>query len=171
MALEIRFPLLQIVGYQNSGKTTLVEKIVKKGKDFGLQIATIKHHGHQSSLEKTPHQAKDSSRHFKAGASATIVEGGGSLQLEAKTSEWTLEKLIQLYAFFENDMILIEGYKSADYPKIVLIKKEEDTELLTSLTNIVAVIAWIPIQTKFTLFHINDKESYLKWIFNFIKSG
>lgn len=165
MALEIRFPLLQIVGYQNSGKTTLVEKIVKKGTDFGHQIATIKHHGHQSSLE-SPHRVKDSSRHFIAGASATIVEGGGSLQLEAKTSEWTLEKLVQLYAFFENDMILIEGYKTEDYPKIVLIKKEEDTELLTSLTNIVAVISWLPIQTKFPLFHINDEENYLNWIFS-----
>ncbi|MEH7387930.1 molybdopterin-guanine dinucleotide biosynthesis protein B [Bacillus sp. JJ1521] len=169
MALEIRFPLLQIVGYQNSGKTSLVEKIVKKGTDYGHQIATIKHHGHQSNLENF-HQAKDSSRHFKAGASATIVEGGGSLQLEAKTSQWTLEKLIELCALFENDMILIEGYKAADYPKIVLIKKEKDTELLTSLTNIVAVISWIPIQTKFPLFHINEEENYLQWIFNFIKS-
>ncbi|MEH7224862.1 molybdopterin-guanine dinucleotide biosynthesis protein B [Bacillus sp. JJ1566] len=170
MALEIRFPLLQIVGYQNSGKTTLVEKIVKKGTDFGFQIATIKHHGHQSSLDRL-HQEKDSSRHIKAGASATIVEGGGSLQLEAKTSKWTLEKLIQLYAFFENDMILIEGYKMADYPKIVLIKKEEDIELLSSLTNIVCVITWIPIQTKFPLYHINEEEKYLRWIFNFIKSA
>ncbi|MEH7235492.1 molybdopterin-guanine dinucleotide biosynthesis protein B [Bacillus sp. JJ1562] len=170
MALEIRFPLLQIVGYQNSGKTTLVEKIVKKGTDFGYQIATIKHHGHHSSLESL-HQEKDSSRHFKAGASATIVEGGGSLQLEARTSEWTLEKLIQLYAFFENDMIIIEGYKTADYPKIVLIKKEEDIELLSSLTNIIAVIAWIPVQTEFPLYQIKDEDNYLHWIFNFIKSG
>ncbi|MDR4887047.1 molybdopterin-guanine dinucleotide biosynthesis protein B [Fredinandcohnia sp. QZ13] len=165
MALEIRFPLLQVVGYQNSGKTTLVEKIVKKGTDLGYQIATIKHHGHQSSLQSL-HQEKDSSRHFRAGASATIVEGGGSLQLEAKTSKWPLEKLIQLYAFFENDMIVIEGYKHAEYPKIVLIKREEDIELLNSLTNIVAVISWIPIQIKFPLFLINEEENYLNWIFS-----
>ncbi|RFB18262.1 molybdopterin-guanine dinucleotide biosynthesis protein B [Bacillus sp. HNG] len=165
MALEIRFPLLQVVGYQNSGKTTLVEKIVKKGTDLGYQIATIKHHGHQSSLQSL-HQEKDSSRHFRAGASATIVEGGGSLQLEAKTSKWPLEKLIQLYAFFENDMIVIEGYKSAEYPKIVLIKREEDIELLNSLTNIVAVISWIPIQIKFPLFLINEEENYLNWIYS-----
>ncbi|MCC3355584.1 molybdopterin-guanine dinucleotide biosynthesis protein B [Bacillus sp. REN16] len=170
MALEIRFPLLQVVGYQNSGKTTLVEKIVKKGTDLGYQIATIKHHGHQSSLENL-HQEKDSSRHFKAGASASLLEGGGSLQLEAKTSQWTLEKLIQLYAFFENDMIVIEGYKTANHPKIVLIKQEADIELLTSLSNIVAVITWIPIQTEFPLFRIKDEDSYLQWIFNFIKSG
>lgn len=165
MALEIRFPLLQIVGYQNSGKTTLVEKIVKKGTEQGIKIATIKHHGHQKSLENL-HQEKDSARHFKAGASATIVEGGGSLQLEAKTTGWTLDKLIQLYAFFENDMILIEGFKTADYPKIVLIKNENDIELLNTLTNIMAVISWIPIQTNFRVFHINEEEKYLHWIFN-----
>ncbi|WP_010283394.1 molybdopterin-guanine dinucleotide biosynthesis protein B [Bacillus timonensis] len=165
MAVDIRFPLLQVVGYQNCGKTTLVEKIVKRGTEQGVKIATIKHHGHQSSLESLQLE-KDSSRHFKAGASATIVEGGGSLQLEAKTSGWTLEKLIQLYAFFENDMILIEGFKKEDYPKIILIRKDEDIELLTSLTNIVAVISWIPIQCKFPLFHIKDEESYLRWIFS-----
>ena len=170
MALEIRFPLLQIVGYQNSGKTTLVEKIVKKGTELGVKIATIKHHGHTSSLKKI-NQEKDSSRHFEAGASATIVEGGGNLQLEAKTSGWTLEKLIQLYALFENDMIVIEGFKSADYPKIVLIRNDEDMELLTSLTNIVAVITWIPIQSNLPLFHINDEEKYVDWIFNFILKG
>lgn len=165
MALEIRFPLLQIVGYQNSGKTTLVEKIVKKGTKQGIKMATIKHHGHQSSLE-SPKQEKDSSRHFNAGASATIVEGGGSLQLEAKSTGWTLERLIQLYAFFENDMILIEGFKTEDYPKIILIRKDEDIELLTSLTNIVAVISWIPIQCNFPLFNIKDEENYLRWIFS-----
>lgn len=170
MALEIRFPLLQIVGYQNSGKTTLVEKIVKRGTELGASIATIKHHGHSSNL-KGLNKEKDSSRHFKAGASATIVEGGGSLQLEAKTSGWTLEKLIQLYAFFENDMILIEGFKLADYPKIVLIRNEADMELLTSLTNIVAVISWIPIESNFPLFHIKDEEIYLEWVFNFIQKG
>ncbi|WP_077617277.1 molybdopterin-guanine dinucleotide biosynthesis protein B [Bacillus sinesaloumensis] len=165
MALELRFPLLQIVGYQNSGKTTLVEKIVKKGTAQGIKIATIKHHGHQNSLESQRIE-KDSARHFKAGALATIVEGGGSLQLEAKTSGWSLEKLIQLYAFFENDMIIIEGFKSADYPKIVLIRHERDLELLNLLTNIRAVISWIPIQTNFPLFQIDEEEKYVDWVFN-----
>jgi molybdopterin-guanine dinucleotide biosynthesis adapter protein len=165
MALGINYPILQIVGYQNSGKTTLVEKVVKQGTSLGHKIATIKHHGHTTSLQSNNHK-KDSSRHFHAGATATIVEGGGNLQLEAKSTNWTLDKLIHLYSFFENDMIIIEGFKKEDYPKIVLVRNEGDRELVTSLTNIVAVISWIPIQCMYPLFHITDEEKYLGWIFN-----
>ena len=38
--------ILQIVGYQNSGKTTLVEKIVHALAESEMKVATIKHHGH-----------------------------------------------------------------------------------------------------------------------------
>lgn len=38
--------ILQIVGYQNSGKTTLMEKLIQALTYEGMKVATIKHHGH-----------------------------------------------------------------------------------------------------------------------------
>ncbi|MFT4412532.1 molybdopterin-guanine dinucleotide biosynthesis protein B [Fredinandcohnia humi] len=164
MALGIRFPILQIVGYQNSGKTTLVEKIVQKGSEEGYKIATLKHHGHHTILDTVTYN-KDSVRHRKAGAIVSVVEGGGSLQLEASTNDWKLEKLLQLYNYFEHDMILVEGYKTENYPKIVLIRSKSDIELLTCVTNIVGVVSWIPIETTYALFPINEDAEVLKWLF------
>ncbi len=85
MALEQYCPILQVVGYQNSGKTTLMEKLIKKSADSGLHIASIKHHGHGGAL-KNEIAEKDSERHQKAGSAITAVEGGGSLQIQIKGS-------------------------------------------------------------------------------------
>src|SRR5690606_27212478 len=117
LAVGIRYPILQIIGFQNSGKTTLVEKIVQKGCRQGLKVATIKHHGHPTKLE-TIHSNKDSARHRQAGAVLTTVEGGGHIHLEAfKKEGWTLDELLKLYTLFDYDCLIIEGYKQADYPK------------------------------------------------------
>ncbi|MCH1625867.1 molybdopterin-guanine dinucleotide biosynthesis protein B [Fredinandcohnia quinoae] len=165
MAVGVKYPILQVVGFQNSGKTTLVEKIVRKGSLNHCKMATIKHHGHMSEL-KPFNQNTDSIKHRKAGAVISTVEGGGMLQLEATNiSQWKLDDIIKLYSYFEHDMIIIEGYKTANFPKIVLIREKKDLELLTILQNIVAVISWIPIQGNFTIFNIKDEEKYLDWLF------
>lgn len=164
--MGVTYPILQIVGYQNSGKTTLVEKIVQAGSSQGLRVATIKHHGHDKKIERVTSK-KDSVRHLDAGASLTTVSAGGVIQLEASKSEgWTLDELIQLYSFFGYDLLLIEGYKFATYPKIVLIREKKDIELLSTLQNIVAVITWIPVDTSLPVFSIEDEETYIKWIFS-----
>ncbi|MFS0864233.1 molybdopterin-guanine dinucleotide biosynthesis protein B [Fredinandcohnia sp. 179-A 10B2 NHS] len=163
MALDIMYPILQIVGFQNSGKTTLVEKLVQTGTANGLKVATLKHHGHNTGLDSL-HIMKDSVRHRKAGAVLSGVEGGGSLQIEAITTDWRLDKLIKLYSFFEHDMILVEGYKNEDYPKVIMIREEKDVELLSSLKNIVAVISWIQIESQYPLFNIKDEKTYLNWL-------
>lgn len=100
--------ILQIVGYQNSGKTTLVEKIVHVLAESEMKVATIKHHGHGGFPEVAQ---KDSERHRKAGAVVSSVEGAGLLSLSSLKKKWSLQEIIRLYEFFEVDTILIEGYK------------------------------------------------------------
>src|SRR5690606_30953567 len=119
--------------------------------------------GHDKKIERVTSK-KDSVRHLDAGASLTTVSAGGVIQLEASKSEgWTLDELIQLYSFFGYDLLLIEGYKFATYPKIVLIREKKDIELLSTLQNIVAVITWIPVDTSLPVFSIEDEETYIKW--------
>lgn len=114
--------ILQIVGYQNSGKTTLVEKIVHVLTESEMKVATIKHHGHGGFPEVAQ---KDSERHRKAGAIVSSVEGAGLLSLSSLREEWSLQEIIRLYEFFEVDTILIEGYKQESYPKVVLLRSAE----------------------------------------------
>ncbi|WP_376711888.1 molybdopterin-guanine dinucleotide biosynthesis protein B, partial [Bacillus paralicheniformis] len=63
---------MQIVGYQISGKTTLVEKIVHALAEREKKVATIKHHGHGGFPEVAQN---DSEKHRKAGAVVSSVEG------------------------------------------------------------------------------------------------
>lgn len=132
--------VFQIVGYQNSGKTTFTTKLMAALKEQGLKTATIKHHGHGGKPD-IPAQ-KDSSRHLAAGALAAIVEGDGHLILQTESDVLSLAKQIQLLDFFQPDVILIEGHKFEAYPKLVLLKGQADTALLTELKNIKVVVYW-----------------------------
>jgi molybdopterin-guanine dinucleotide biosynthesis adapter protein len=134
--------LFQIAGYQNSGKTTVVTKLIEHLKRAGLTVSTLKHHGHAGELDLPE---KDSARHFQAGAQAALVEGNGTLQLHASVPgehQHSVEKLLQILQAFNPDAIVIEGYKNKPFPKAVIIKQESDLELLKSLENIHAVICW-----------------------------
>ncbi|WP_353765664.1 molybdopterin-guanine dinucleotide biosynthesis protein B [Bacillus fungorum] len=154
--------ILQIVGYQNSGKTTLVEKIVHALAKSEMKVATIKHHGHGGFPEVAQ---KDSERHRKAGAVVSSVEGAGLLSLSSLREEWSLQEIIRLYEFFEVDTILIEGYKKESYPKVVLLRSEEDAELLHKVENVIAVITWhdahANLREEYKVFHITEDELYI----------
>ncbi|KXY44596.1 molybdopterin-guanine dinucleotide biosynthesis protein B [Bacillus mycoides] len=164
MAVDKSSSILQIVGYQNSGKTTLVEKMVHALTEREMKVATIKHHGHGGFPEVAQ---KDSERHRKAGAVVSSVEGAGLLSLSSLRDEWSLQEIIRLYEFFEVDMILIEGYKAENYPKVVLLRSAEDAELLHKVENIAAVITWYDassnVREEYKVFHITEEKLYIDW--------
>lgn len=68
--------ILQIAGFKNSGKTTLINHWVKTIKATGLSVVVIKHHGHGAKLDM-PDETKDSMRYLASGADASIVSGAG----------------------------------------------------------------------------------------------
>ncbi|MBD7938052.1 MULTISPECIES: molybdopterin-guanine dinucleotide biosynthesis protein B [Cytobacillus] len=130
--------ILQVVGYQNSGKTTFVTQLVQALTEKDFNVATIKHHGHGEPDVVTN---KDSSRHIVSGASTTIVEGEGMLLMQAKKHIWTLEEQIQILTFMKPDVIIIEGHKKANYPKVLLLRDENDQCLIEQLSNIKYTVA------------------------------
>ena len=164
MAVGIAKPILQIVGYQNSGKTTVVEKLVTKLTNSGIRCGTIKHHGHGGAPESSDTR-KDSYRHRKAGAVVSAVEGSGELQLHLAKESWKLDEIVNLYHQFDLDFIIIEGFKVAPYRKVVLIREEKELDLLKKVDNIFAIISWIPlseeIKSQYQVFLINQEDEYL----------
>ncbi|AXK20728.1 molybdopterin-guanine dinucleotide biosynthesis protein B [Bacillus sp. COPE52] len=172
MALGKVSSIIQIVGYQNSGKTTLVEKVVHALAESEMKVATIKHHGHGGFPEVAQ---KDSERHRKAGAVVSSVEGAGLLSLSSLREEWSLQEIIRLYEFFEVDTILIEGYKKENYPKIVLLRSAEDVELVHKVENVVAVITWynapVNLREEYKVFHITEEKLYIGWFLQTVRSA
>ncbi|MDN4492594.1 molybdopterin-guanine dinucleotide biosynthesis protein B [Ureibacillus sp. BA0131] len=164
--MEQHRKILQIVGYQNSGKTTLMEGLIRQATSEGLCVGTIKHHGHGGI--PAIDNLKDSIRHEQAGASVTAVEGEGTLRMSIHQSNWQLADILGIYAAFNMDFILIEGYKNEHYPKVVLLRTAEDQALLQKVTNIICVLYWptYPLDKplKYPSFSIHDTTQYMEFL-------
>ncbi|CAM3456874.1 MULTISPECIES: molybdopterin-guanine dinucleotide biosynthesis protein B [Saccharibacillus] len=137
--------VLQIVGFKNSGKTTLAETLLRLASRLGSRVSVIKHHGHGGEPEAPPADT-DASRLFGAGAASSVVSGGGLMLMQGRLPEsddgcGELDALIALtQTYARPDLILIEGFKSEAHPKIVLLRSGEDWAELGTLTNIVLVV-------------------------------
>ncbi|MGM8212658.1 molybdopterin-guanine dinucleotide biosynthesis protein B [Virgibacillus sp. W0430] len=138
MSQNKHIPIVQIVGYKSSGKTALLTAIIRYLSEKNIQVGTIKHHGHGGEPEFVTQT--DSFSHIEAGAQLGGVQGDTQLQLIFNRGKgMSLDELLRLYFLFPLDVILIEGYKQANYPKIVLVRNEKDLLLLETLTNIIGV--------------------------------
>lgn len=101
-----------ISGYKNSGKTTLITRLIPELTKRGYKVAVIKHDGHdfESDVPGT-----DSYRHQKAGAYGTAVFSRNRFLVTKECQGITEQELFA--AFPEADIILIEGLKHSSYPK------------------------------------------------------
>ncbi|WP_342536840.1 molybdopterin-guanine dinucleotide biosynthesis protein B [Sporosarcina sp. FSL K6-3508] len=129
---------LHVVGYKNSGKTTLVSHWITVLQRLGMKVAILKHHGHGGAPELPPNHT-DTVQFLKAGAISTVVAGGGMIQL-IQQKEHLFQELKALAASAEPDVLLIEGYKKEAGDKVVLIRHEKDWAELKSLSGIIKVV-------------------------------
>lgn len=129
----MRSNVLQIVGYKNSGKTTLLCKLVAHFSSLGWKVATLKHDAHAFEMDR-PHT--DTWKHRQAGAWLTGITSPGE-------TAWLREGETQLEAMLVEahgaDLILVEGFKHAPYPKLVLLRTAADLDLLEQCSEVIAV--------------------------------
>ena len=132
-------PILSIVGRSNSGKTTLLEKLIRELTRRGRRIGTIKHHYHGPVEVDIP--GKDSWRHKRAGARTVALASPQTLFVLGDTAgEWTLETIAH-QGLFEVELILTEGFKSGPMPKIEVNRAAQDMPLLCGpADHLVAVV-------------------------------
>lgn len=149
-------PIVSVVGKSNSGKTTLIEKMIEKLVERGYRVATIKHNLHGFDID---HEGKDSWRHKKAGARMTLLASPGKVAIIEDTgADLSMGDLRDRY-IRDVDIILAEGYKGNPYPKIEVFRSVMERELLsTKDDNLFAVASDTPIDTGVNLFDINDIE-------------
>lgn len=128
-------PIVCIVGKSDVGKTTLIEKLLKELKKRKYKVATIKHDVHGFDIDKP---GKDTWRHAQAGADTVTISSPNRIAMIKKVDEeWTLNKLIELND--DVDLILTEGYKRSNKPKIEVFRSEMYNELLCSPEELVAI--------------------------------
>ncbi|MCK4860277.1 MAG: molybdopterin-guanine dinucleotide biosynthesis protein B [Rhodobacteraceae bacterium] len=128
-----------IVGWKNSGKTTLVERLVSEITGRGFTVSTVKHAHHAFDVD---HEGKDSFRHRVAGASEVLLASRNRWALmheirddaEPPLSE-LLEKLSPV------DLVLIEGYKRDSHAKVEAHRAETKQGLLATEDATVTAVA------------------------------
>ncbi|MBR5572562.1 MAG: molybdopterin-guanine dinucleotide biosynthesis protein B [Oscillospiraceae bacterium] len=124
--------VLAVCGEKNTGKTTLVEKLVAALTGRGLRVATIKHDGHEFSADAA---GTDSYRHRAAGAYASAVFDGEKWMVVKSQPQVAAEDLTALFP--EADIILLEGCKGSTYPKVQMLTAEK-CDLVCNGENLVA---------------------------------
>src|SRR4030042_1169289 len=114
------FPVISIVGKSNSGKTTLLEKLIPELRQRGYNLAVIKHSASGFELDQP---GKDSWRFTKAGSSTVVISSGRKIALfKSVDHEPTLEEIIPLIG--EGfDLVLTEGFTGGNVPKIEVHRK------------------------------------------------
>lgn len=135
---SLSLKVFQIVGYKNSGKTTVMCELIEALRAEGYKVATLKHHAH---IDLNPlHDAgTDTGKHEQCGALVTALAGPYFTQINY-SDEPTLSAYVAFYKELNIDVLLIEGFKNAGYPKAVLLRSEEEFEGFKDLNNIKA---WI----------------------------
>jgi len=135
-------PIVSIVGKSNSGKTTLLEKLISELKHRGFRVGTIKHDVHGFEMDRP---GKDSWRHKKAGASTTIISSPYQIGMVKDVDhDHTPDELVQLLA--DVDIILMEGYKRGNNPKLEVFRSEvHKSPFCKGDPNLLALISNDPI--------------------------
>lgn len=127
-------PVIGFAAYSGTGKTTLIEKIVLELKAQGYRIAVIKHDAHRFEIDK---EGKDSWRFAKAGADMTLIssaEKTAIIEQRPRTFEQNLSMIHDV------DLILVEGYKQENVPKIGICRKATGKGLPHPIEHYIAVV-------------------------------
>lgn len=155
--------LYGVTGWKNSGKTTLMERLVAEITSRGISVSTVKHAHHTFDVD---HEGKDSYRHRVAGASEVVLSSRNRVAIMQELrgdDEPTLEEL--LARMRPVDLILIEGYKRDRHPKIEAHRHETGNGLIAvDDPTIRAVAANAPVTVGVPVFDLNDARAIADFI-------
>ena len=114
-----------IVGYSNSGKTTLIERLISLFRERGLRVSAIKHAHHGFDMDRP---GKDSRRYRDAGAGQVLIATAKrwALLTETQTSPATLNDLMTRLA--PCDLVIIEGFRSEGRVPRIEVRRSVTTE-------------------------------------------
>lgn len=157
--------LFAVSGVKNSGKTTLITRILPVLAAHGIKTAVIKHDGHDFEADVP---GTDSWKHFQAGAYGTAVFSRTKYQVVKESENLSVEKLLK--ELEEADLILLEGFKSGPCPKLEVIRKGNSTRSVCTDSFLTAIATDLPREELNTdgrpipLLDLNDPQAVAAWI-------
>lgn len=157
-----------ISGWKNSGKTTLTSAVIKELTARGLRVSSVKHAHHNVDVDQ---EGTDSFKHRTSGASEVMLASSKRFalmhEIEENEEEWSLDQLLEKMSAV--DLILVEGFKSSNIPKIQTIRNVSlSNEGQGQMNNIVAYATDMPIETDLPILDIDDVTGVADFIINYM---
>lgn len=133
---ERSVPVVSFVGRSGVGKTTALVRVIAELKRRGVRVGTVKHDAHDFEMDRP---GKDSWRHGQAGSDVVVISGPRKMAMIRQVEqELALDAILPLMG--DLDLVLTEGYKRGDRPKIEVSRREWGTELLCTPEELVALM-------------------------------
>lgn len=153
-------PIVSFVGRSNVGKTTYLVKLIKEIKKRHYRVATIKHHHGSFEID---HRGKDTWHHAQAGADVVIISSPNKLAvIEKLPEERPLDKIIQNIK--DVDLIITEGYKKEDKPKIEILRGAVGQELVCQPEELLAVVTDVELDVTLPCFGLDEVEEMVDFL-------
>lgn len=144
-----------VVGWKNTGKTGLVERLVHEISGRDIRVSTIKHAHHVFDVDQP---GRDSYRHREAGAVEVMLASRKrwALMHELRDkAEWELEDLLTKMS--PVDLVIVEGFKLARHAKLEAYRSVVNKPLISaSDESILAVASDVPIETNLPVLDLDD---------------
>jgi molybdopterin-guanine dinucleotide biosynthesis protein B len=157
--------VIGIVGWKNSGKTTLAAALIRELSSRGLTVNSIKHAHHMVDVDQP---GTDSYKHRDAGAREVILAGGQRFAIMHElrgAAEPTLDELLSRLG--PCDWVVVEGFKTHSHAKIEVHRREGSrSPLFTEDPSIVAVASDYAAEFSGPVFDINDIPAIADFILN-----
>jgi molybdopterin-guanine dinucleotide biosynthesis protein MobB len=163
-------PVLGFAAYSGTGKTTLLVKLLPRLKAQGLRVGMIKHAHHSFDVDKP---GKDSYALRKAGAEQMLIASRERWALMTdypQPREPVLADLLTRMDRDQLDLILVEGFRSAAFPKIELHRPSTGHAFLHSRdSSIIAVASDVPVKTHLPQLDINQPDAIAEFVLAWLK--
>ncbi|HYM48033.1 MAG TPA: molybdopterin-guanine dinucleotide biosynthesis protein B [Burkholderiaceae bacterium] len=155
------------IGYSNSGKTTLIEKLIPIFRKRGLVVSAVKNAHHGFDMDRP---GKDSFRYRESGAQQVLIATGSRWALLSETPQRaaTLDELLSELA--PCDLVIVEGFKSEGHIPRIEVRRLRDNEanneppIFLRDSNVVALAADHAIDTSLPVLDLNDPDKIAAFI-------
>lgn len=150
-----KIPYLSFVGRSNTGKTTVIERLIPVLVEKGIRVAVIKHHHDDFDIDIP---GKDTYRYKKAGATMSILASPNKVAVVEDTeTELALPEIISRYVHGV-DLLIIEGFKREQVPKIEVFQRKEEGSLPVCMDDrdLMAIVTDEPMGTSLPVFSRDD---------------